>query len=165
MGPQPEYSGQEEPLPNGACRVERAEFTNGEKIVSHTFTPVADLPESVDWRNVDGRNYLSWSKNQHIPQYCGSCWAEGSTSALADRFNIMDNHILINHEISVVGYGKTYTGEEYWVGRNSWGTYWGEAGFFRMAMYEDNLGIEKDCLAGIPTYNPNLNTTDSEFTQ
>jgi len=74
------------------------------------------------------------------------------------------NSIEINHEISVVGYGTTYTGEEYWVGRNSWGTYWGEFGFFRMKMHSDNLGIEQDCTAGIPTYNPNLSTS-TEFIQ
>mmetsp|Transcript_61152 Transcript_61152/g.84036 ORF Transcript_61152/g.84036 Transcript_61152/m.84036 type:complete len:168 (+) Transcript_61152:1405-1908(+) len=60
---------------------------------------------------------------------------------------------VINHEVSIVGYGITDEGQEYWIGRNSWGTYWGEYGFFRIQMYTDNLAIEDDCIAGVPSKN------------
>lgn len=54
----------------------------------------------------------------------------------------------LNHEVSIVGWGKDKN-IEYWIGRNSWGTYWGEGGFFRIQMHRNNLGIEKDCSWGL----------------
>jgi cathepsin X len=57
----------------------------------------------------------------------------------------------INHEIAVVGWGQAEDGTEFWWGRNSWGTYWGQNGFFQIKMGENNLGIETNCDWGIPS--------------
>nr|BAD00046.1 cysteine protease [Triticum aestivum] len=35
-----------------------------------------------------------------------------------------------NHVVTVVGYGVTGAGEEYWIAKNSWGQTWGQKGFF-----------------------------------
>lgn len=246
------------------------------------------VPAAWDWRNVTGRNFLSWSRNQHIPQYCGACWAFAATSAISDRFNILRNNSFpqlslspqvmincaaggscsagdpwgvykfgnitgipddtcqqyvasdppnddfacspiqncmtcsppapaegkdsqcspvlnftryfvsqyglvkgadamkqqiylygpiscgmcvtpefdaykggifsqklakpeINHQVSLVGWGQEGN-VSYWIGRNQWGTYWGEQGFFRIQMGSDNLAIETECDWGYAAY-------------
>jgi len=274
------------------CVVPNATYSNGPLIKSpqpKLTLSNHSLPKSWDWRDINGVNYLSWTVNQHIPKYCGSCWAQATTSALADRFIIADKNkydnlalspqviancraggsceggnpssvyefahdvgipdvtceqydanddgpvadcskpdldvcrdcgwpppnpgqegkcwakkhfpryfaneygdvngadhmkkeiykrgpiacgvdvtmkflaytggiysekkldIGINHEISVTGWGYDEdSGKEYWIGRNSWGTYWGEYGFFRIEMHKNNLGIETSCFWAVP---------------
>ena len=251
---------------------------NGKKshVVSplpHTYIKKEDIPESYDFRNVDGVNYATWDKNQHIPVYCGSCWAQAATSVLSDRMNLMrkaawptvelsvqevincgnsgscqggwvngvfeyakeegipdqtcqayeainkecddlgrcidcnsagcrpvkeykrykvaeygsvkgvenikaeilargpvacgmsvtqqfldyeggiyvdhDGKVLGGHAIEIAGWGKAEDGTEYWIGRNSWGTFWGEKGWFRIIIGEGGLGINS-CNWAVP---------------
>jgi cathepsin X len=255
-----------------------ARASNITQPMPHTY--IKAVPTNWDWRNAKGRNFLSSTRNQHIPQYCGSCWCMGSTSSLADRINILrggswpsaylscqnviscgnagsceggdplpvygyansngipdetcNNYVAqdtqctpmmqcgtcdptgecasipkyktymvgdygsisgvtqmqaeiyargpiscgieatptlekfrggyvyseydptpeINHIIAVVGWGvEANNGTAYWIVRNSWGTPWGEQGFFRIVLGQPNynLAIETDCSFGVPT--------------
>jgi len=54
------------------------------------------------------------------------------------------------HDISIVGYGVTDDGQKYWTVRNSWGSHWGEDGFFRVCRGTNNMAIESDCAWATP---------------
>jgi len=246
-----------------------------------TYTKLSDMPPNFDWRFKDGRNFLTPTLNQHIPVYCGACWAFAPLSSVSDRIKIARNgawpeivlspQVLLNcaektvgspmgchggfmtrtmqylhrkglpdatcapyqaeqqmcdsmgfckncyhngtcvavaaptvykvkewgtvsgehemmaeifrrgpiacmtavsqefldytgglfhdktdemqirHVVEIVGWGTDPTTRaKFWIGRNSWGDYWGENGFFRIARGINNLNIEHECVWGVP---------------
>lgn len=58
----------------------------------------------------------------------------------------------INHDIVLSGWGVTPAGLKYWIGRNSWGTFWGDNGWFRIERGVNALLVEGACSAATPTH-------------
>eukprot|EP00971_Amphidinium_carterae_P015212 300311-Amphidinium_carterae.2 len=91
--------------------------------------PANGYPTEFTWCNKGGENFCTASLNQHIPQYCGSCWAHGSVSALQDRIKIAragkgpDVMLSVQHILNCgsVGscHGGTVGGPYQWIARIS----------------------------------------------
>jgi len=47
----------------------------------------------------------------------------------------------VNHAVNIIGWGKSGS-TEYWLVRNSWDTWWGESGYFRIVTGQNACGIE-----------------------
>lgn len=78
-------------------------------------------------------------------------FAAQTTIATAVDFQGLDNYDSgvfdgyctddLNHGVNIIGYGTTKYGTDYWLGRNSFGSDWGEDGYFRIKRYmEDGPG-------------------------
>lgn len=110
---------------------------NKEHVISprpQDYIKTEDLPANFSWHSHpdDGMNYLTKSLNQHIPQvshkvrlakpdhglaqYCGSCWAHGSVSALGDRIKIarkgkgIDINLSVQHILNCGNVGSCHGG-------------------------------------------------------
>jgi hypothetical protein len=56
------------------------------------------------------------------------------------------------HAVSVIGFGESKAGEKYWLVRNSWGTEWGDKGYFKILRGVNECEIESNAVGCIPDF-------------
>jgi len=98
---------------------------------------------------VSGEQAMMQEIYQRGPIACGIAIPDALEQYTGGIFHDTTGNMDIVHDISVVGYGVE-NGVKYWVVRNSWGTHWGENGFFRVVRGINNIAIESDCAFATP---------------
>lgn len=56
------------------------------------------------------------------------------------------------HAVCILGWGISQTGVKYWIIRNSWGSNWGDSGYFKMRRGTNECNIEENCMGLIPDF-------------
>merc|ERR1719506_1125184 len=84
---------------------------------SHVLTPRPqdyirddELPTNFTWCDNQGVNYCTMSRNQHIPQYCGSVSALGDRIKIARKGKGIDINLSVQHILNCGGVGSCHGG-------------------------------------------------------
>jgi cathepsin C len=73
-----------------------------------------------------------------LSYYKGGIW-NGHFSGEPAALGCHNDFESTNHAVLLVGYGVESSGQKYWIVKNSWGTGWGEEGYFRIARSSESL--------------------------
>ena len=83
----------------------------------------------------DPRHHM-WRLN-HGPTTIALTVCDGAYKNYVSGIMTHDCGDAVNHAVLLVGYGEE-NGVKYWLCKNSWGTNWGEDGYFRVVRDDTN---------------------------
>lgn len=115
-----------------------SKFKTAVSITGYKFSDTTDENQIASWLVKNGP--LSIGINGIYLQY----YQGGIIDLSKDECNPLD----LNHAALLVGYGIE-NGVEYWKIRNSWGTDWGEDGYFRVSKGKGTCGINNYVISAI----------------
>jgi cathepsin X len=105
--------------------------------------------QTDEYGPVSGEENMMQEIFQRGPIACGVAVPDALEDYTGGIFHDTTGDMNIGHDISVVGWGVE-NGTKYWTVRNSWGTHFGEEGFFRVVRGINNIAIESDCAWATP---------------
>jgi C1A family cysteine protease len=79
--------------------------------------------------------------------YKSGIFSESELTKNSNRLSkttLVDRHLSwekVEHSITLIGYGEE-NGVKYWIGMNTWGTNWGDNGFFKILRGENECAVE-----------------------
>jgi len=103
-----------------------------------------------EYGQVSGEEKMMQEIFQRGPIACGVAVPDSLETYTGGIYQDTTGDTEIVHDISVTGFGVDDKGVKYWTVRNSWGSHWGEQGFFRVIRGVNNIAIETDCAWGTP---------------
>jgi hypothetical protein len=148
----------------------KKELINGPFVVCYFVPMDFKYYQIYPWSNTNGI-YINGSYDQEL----NNIFAQNGKSPPTTDWGaiIMENGQPAGHAVELVGWGKGNAGKygnvEYWIVKNSWGTGWGEDGYFRIAINNGNglnatLGMDipinegNSFFGGGTAFDPDLNT-------
>lgn len=120
-----------------------------------TCYPIKDYTvyKLKEYGSVSGEHPMMAEIYRRGPITCKTAVSDELLDYSGGVFDDQTGEMRIRHAVEVVGWGTTAEGVKYWIVRNSWGTYWGENGFYRIVRGINNLNLDQGgCMWGVPTW-------------
>jgi C1A family cysteine protease len=118
----------------GTCKA--ASYAAQLKVTGYKFAGTTDENSIATWLSSYGP--LAAALNAKLLQYYSSGVLLASNSCDPNA---------LNHAVTLIGFGVTSGGTPYWIIKNSWGSSWGESGYFRIQKGKGMCGINKYVIA------------------